>query len=239
MKKHFLKALLILFCYQSQSQTKVTKLVYDVKNEIIGDSVFNGVNKSVLLDKLKSEGSIPSDTINYFYNKKGDFVSFSSYNNIDFINTYINKDKLIYLFIGNLNIITAIDVSIDLEEKQGSKPLIKLLDTKETIGDYECSIVEIKWKLGIYRYYFSDKILRIDPNLFKNYNYDQWFNYLKISKSLPIKIEKEINNLLKTTLTLNSYNEQVIDDSVFLLPQMKEDKELGKMYLNKKIFILK
>lgn len=240
MKKHILINFIFLICLQSYCQsTPVTLLKYVVKNEIIGDSLINGISKLQLMNKIINEGNMPSDTLTVFYNKKGDYVSISKNNNVNFINTFINKEKLIYQIKDDINIVTAIDVTIDLEEKLGQKPAIKLLEKTEQIEEFKCSVVEVKWKFGTYRYYFSNGILSIDPQLFKNYNYDQWFNFLKISKALPLKIEKEINGFCKTTYTFEVFDEKAeIDNSVFEIPKMKLNKELSKMYPNKKIFIV-
>jgi hypothetical protein len=240
MKKHILRIFIFLICLQSYCQsTPVTLLKYVVKNEIKGDSLINGISKLQLMNKMINEGNMPSDTLTVFYNKKGDYVSISKNKNINFINTFINKEKLIYQIKDDLNIVMAIDVTIDLEEKLGHKPSIKLLEKTEQIEAFKCSVIEVKWKSGVYRYYFSNEILAIDPQLFKDYNYDQWFNYLKISKALPLKIEKEINDFCKTTYTLETYDEKAeIDNSIFEIPKMKLNKELSKMYPNKKIFIV-
>ena len=232
--------LIILNYYSGYSQNKGIILIYNVKNEILGDSLINGVSKKVIIQKLIKDGTIPNDTVTCIYNKKGDYVSVSKYNGINYIDTYLSKDKLIYKIIADLPIVKAIDVTIDLEEKLGNKPLVTLLEKKETVNDYLCSVIEVKWKTGTYRYYYSDKILKIDYKIYENFNYDQWYNYLKIAGSLPIKIEKEINNLCKTTYIMNfNVEDSKIDNSIFKLPKMKLDKELSELYPNKKIFIVK
>ncbi len=239
MKKIFLCCLILLNYYLSYSQNKGIIIKYSVKNEILGDSLINGINKKVIIQKLIKDGIIPYDSITCIYNKKGDYVSVSNFNNINYVDSYSSKDKLIYKLIANSPIVNAIDVTIDLEEKLGNKPLVNLLEKKETVNDYLCSIIEIKWKTGTYRYYFSDKILKVNYQIYNNFNYDQWFNYLKIAGSLPIKIEKEINNMCKTTYVMNYYvEESTIDNSIFKIPKMKLDKELSQIYPNKKIFII-
>jgi hypothetical protein len=237
--KKIIVFLVFLLAFKGNAQSFEGKLEYIVSTEILGDGMVQGISKNKLIEKLKSQGEIPVDTLTYIYSAKGDFVSISKYGDIDMITNYIKKDNLLYHFVGDLNIVSAIDVTIDLEEKLGNPPVVTKTDKKEKIGDLECSVVEVKWKTGTYRYYFSDTILKVDPELFKAYNYDQFYEFLKISKSLPVKIEKITKDFYKSTYLLHSYTPQKIDKAVFTIPRMKEDKAMSNIYKNKKIFIIK
>lgn len=231
---------IVLFFYgYSYSQSFEGRLVYQIDYSILGDSLLGGISKNLLLENLKLEGNIPTDTITYLYSSKGNYVSVSRYNNVEFINTYLKKHNLIYTFTGDLSIVTAIDTSIDLEEKNGNKPIIEILDIKEKIGKYECSIVQVRWKAGTYKYYFYEGLLKVNPELFKDYKYDQFYEFLKISKSLPLKIEKQINDFYSITYKLYYYNEEKINYNIFDIPKMEEEKELSEMYPNKRIFVIK
>ena len=237
--KNIIVFFILMFAFEVNSQSFEGKLEYFVNTEIIGDTLVQNISKNKLIEKLKSQGEIPIDTLTYIYSSKGDFVSISKYGSKDIISNYIKKNNLLYTFIGDFNIVSAIDVTIDLEEKLGNPPSAKKINEKEKIGDLECYIVEVKWKTGIYRYYFSDSILKIDPELFKDYNYDQFYAFLRISNALPIKIEKLTNNFFKSTYLLHSYTPQKIDKVIFSIPKMREDRTMSNMYINKKIFIIK
>lgn len=78
--------------------------------------------------------------------------------------------------------------------------------------------------------------MKIDSQLYLGYQHDQWYNYLKISGVLPIAIEKQVNNLYKVTYVLGKYLYYEPDESMFELPEMKEEKSFSN--INKKIFIL-
>lgn len=223
--------LLLFLNFYSQS-TFEGRLTYYVKNEYLGNE-----EKRNNFKKLIEDATIPSDSIIVFYSKRGDVLSMYKKEDAYYLEKYNPKTNYLY-FINPyiLNFITAIDVRYDLEETLGSKPMIKLLEEKEYIGDIECSIVEVQWKTGKYRYFFSKDYLKINPEIYINYNYDQWYNYLSISKSLPIKIEKVINNFYRTTFVLHSFSEMDIDDSIFNLPKLKKNKTLSKLYINKVVF---
>lgn len=237
--KKIIVFLVLILVLKGNAQSFEGKVEYVVITEILGDSLFQGVSKKELVEKLKSQGEIPIDTLNYIYSEKGDFVSIWKYGDIDMISNYIKKDNLLYNFVGDLNVVSAIDVTIDLEEKLGNPPVLKKLNHKEKVGDLECSIVEVRWKTGTYIYYFSNTILQVDSELFRGYNYDQFYEFLKISNSLPIKIEKITKDFFKTTYMLNSYTKQKVDKTIFTIPKMKEEKTMSSMYKNKKFFIIK
>lgn len=237
--KKIIVFLVLILVLKGNAQSFEGKVEYVVSTEILGDSLLHGVSKKKLVEKLISQGEIPIDTLNYIYSEKGDFVSIWKYGNIDMISNYIKKDNLLYNFVGDLNIVSAIDVTIDLEEKLGNPPILKELEQKEKVGNLECSIVEVRWKMGTYRYYFSNSLLKVDSELFKGYNYDQFYEFLKISNSLPVKIEKITKDFFKSTYLLHSYTTKKVDKSVFTIPKMKEDKMMRGMYQNKKIFIIK
>lgn len=217
--KKIIVFLVLILVLKGNAQSFEGKVEYVVSTEILGDSLLHGVSKKKLVDKLISQGEIPIDTLNYIYSEKGDFVSIWKYGNIDMISNYIKKDNLLYNFVGDLNVVSAIDVTIDLEEKLGNSPVLKELGQKEKVGTLECSIVEVRWKMGTYRYYFSNSILKVDSELFKGYNYDQFYEFLKISNSLPVKIEKITNDFFKSTYLLHSYNTKKVDKSIFTIPK--------------------
>lgn len=234
--------ILYFFCFfalQINSQSFEGKLEYVVNTTTLGDTLINGISKNNLIENLKKQGEIPVDTITYMYTSKGNFLNIYKYKDIGIINTYLQKNNLLYRFVDNSNIVSAIDVSIDLEEILGNKPIITKKEKKEMVGEINCSIVEVAWKTGVYRYHYAEGLLSINPDLFKNYRYDQFYEFLKISHSLPIKIEKQVYSFYKSVYDLKAYNNEYIDQELFVLPKMKENKELSSMQSNKKIFIIK
>ncbi|MCB9201778.1 MAG: hypothetical protein H6604_01845 [Flavobacteriales bacterium] len=199
---------------------------YSVTTEVLGDSLRN----TKLINQLIIDGIIHKDSVSYFYSNSGNYKINYTLHNKKIPSYYIKSDKMLYSFIGD-NIVTGLDITIDLEQKLGNKPKIKLLDYKQKIGNYDCSIVEIIWKTGVYRYYFSKGIMKIDKDNYKNYNYNQWYSYLNISNSLPIRVEHEINGFYKTTYTLDYFKNKNIPNSIFKLPKMTELKELKDIYI--------
>ncbi len=236
--KNFIFILICLLSCKINSQSFEGRLEYLVNSDIVGDSIFNGLEKKDLINKSIKEGKIPNDTLTYFYSKSGNFLSMSNNEGVDFITIYLQKNNLIYQFAGESNFVSVVNASIDLEEQLGTAPEMRILEEKEQIGDFNCSIVEVRWKSGVYKYYYSNDILKINPELYKDYNYDQFYQFLKIANSLPLKIEKQINNFYKTTYILYSYTDEKVNEKIFNIPKMKENKELSKVFLNKKIFVI-
>jgi hypothetical protein len=67
----------------------------------------------------------------------------------------------------------------------------------------------------------------VDPSLYSNHVYDGWYEFLKISKSLPIKIVKIANGMMTVTATLITSKNESIDDKLFIVPTLISDKDLN------------
>ena len=234
MTKIFVQTMFLTFCTMNLfSQSFEGTLRYKINVETLDDYLSEEIGD--IEDMIEKE-----DTITFLYSKRGDYVSVKR--NEDNINwdVYINKDKVLYSLSDDSEIITALDVGIDLEEKLfGIKPSIKLLEKKHKYEEFECNIVEVEWKTGIYRYFYDSLYFKVDdPDIYKGYNYDQWYNYLKISKSLPVIIEKESGGFLKVTYSLIQYSDKKFNDELLTLPKMKEVEEMKNFYPNKRIFYM-
>lgn len=55
----------------------------------------------------------------------------------------------------------------------------------EVLG-HKCDELILTCNSGVQKYYFNEK-LAVDVSLFKNHLYSNWYEYLKIAKSLPLK----------------------------------------------------
>ena len=156
---------------------------------------------------------------------------------------YKQKRNRLYSFQdGEASDICAVtDPSIDLEfQMTGNKPKLEKPDTLVELNGMKCQIVRIQWKTGTYDYYYIDSFLRADPVLFENHIYDGWADFLKISKSLPIKIVKSVKGLATISLTLIRYTKETIAPELFEIPDLIEDKDLNQIRVsNREIMRIK
>lgn len=126
-----------------------------------------------------------------------------------------------------LDLVSAILANVDLElKKTGTLPKIEIQDTEEIILSQKCKKVVVTWKSGIYEYYYNSEFLKMDSSLYSNHIYDMWFEFLKISNALPLKIVKKMNGLMTITMTLIEVKEHSVNDRRFKLPKLKPHEEL-------------
>jgi hypothetical protein len=127
-------------------------------------------------------------------------------------------------------ICSVINASIDTEFAYTNKmPSVTKLDTSVTINNIKCNIVRVKWKSGTYDYYYNSAMLMVNPDFYTNHIYDGWYEFLKISKSLPIKIVKIANGMMTVTQTLITTKKDLIDDKLFQVPNLVSDKDLNSI----------
>ena len=184
-----------------------------------------GLTKEILMKKMEEENSF-SSKINYCY-KEGNYLIKMSDNGTS--SKYIGEKNTIYTREKDDDLIVAIDASIDLENQMfGTTPKIEKKETDVIILDKKCNKVVVTWKTGVYEYYYNSDFLKMDSNLYKNHKYDMWFEYLKISNALPLRIVKKTAGMMTLTMDLIDLKEHNIDITEFDLPKMKLDKKMSK-----------
>lgn len=100
---------------------------------------------------------------------------------------YVNKDNKLYSKMANSETLLWNDGLVNADEVL--KVEVKK-DVTEILG-YKCDELVFILKDGTERYFFNLKLF-IDPALFANHKLGNWYKFLSISKSLPLKsiIEK-------------------------------------------------
>jgi len=222
---------LLLFCttWLSQAQSFEGTLVYKAEYEISVSEKMkaNGITAEKIIDRMKSDGSY-IDTIRSTY-KQGNYRTDMNAHPPTWA-VYRNDANKLYTFQDGeaKDICTVADMAIDLEFKlTGNKPVIAKLDTTATVGDIPCEVVRVKWKSGSYDYYFNKTKNPVDPAPYAKHVYDGWAGYLSISKALPLKIIKRAGKLSVVTMTLISQKGGPVDDALFKIPKLVEDKDLN------------
>ena len=169
-------------------------------------------NKNIMSDSLweARTKSIQNNKIFEYYYKK------DNYKNIikgEGIQVYNPKTNIIYNYkIGKdtvFNNILKANKSID-----PIKEVIRSKDTKVILG-YECEKIILKSKLAETTYYYS-KSLKIPAKNFENHHYGNWYEYLKETNSLPLKIIIK-NNILLLEMTAINVDRKELPSSDFKL----------------------
>jgi len=204
-------------------------LTYFVDFKVSQKMLDMGITKEMLKSKIESDGTW-ADTIKTTY-KNGFYKQLNLSTDNSWVIYRSDSNKLYAFQEGEASdICTVTDASIDLENKMtGKMPTVTLLDTLIRHQEFELKMVQVKWKTGTYYYLYDKNHFKTNPDSFKGHIYDGFYEFLKLSKSLPIMIIKEISGMMTTTISLIDSSEKKIDDSFFQIPELIEDEELNSL----------
>lgn len=228
MKRILFGILTILTCSLSYGQSFEGKLTYSVEFDIKSQK-FGGfeITKEQVIEKMKSNGE--------FFNKI--FVTLKQGNYIKEDNSssekriiYKSDVNKIYTFQKDFEyeVITDADkynaYNLDFKE-----PKIEEVDSLKSINGFDCKLLKLSWdKLGEEYYFYNSEIARIDPELFKNHNYEFFNTVVGKTNSYPLEIVKIVSNLISIKMTLVSISEEEISDDLFDIEKIKAKKYSSK-----------
>ena len=205
------------------------KLTYSVDFKVSQKMLNMGMTKEILKSKMQSNGSW-TDTIKTSY-KDGFYKQL----NLSTVNSWLiyrpDSNKLYTFQDGeDYNMCIVNEASIDLEHTMtGNMPVVTLLDTIVKYKEYELKMVEVKWQSGTYFYLYSKNHFKTNPEQFNGHIYDGFYEFLKISKALPIMTIKEVGKMMTITISLVKSKEDKISDLLFQIPKLEEDEELNSL----------
>lgn len=145
-----------------------------------------------------------------FYVKGGDYKSIT--NGTFQWTQYINKDNKVYVKILDNETIYWNDAL-----KQDEKILtIEVHKNAAEVLGYKCDEVVITTESGTSKFYFNS-IASVDPKLFTNHKFGNWFDYLNVANAWPLKIVIDSDKFsLESVAT--EIKEMKLDSKSFLLP---------------------
>ncbi|UOQ74455.1 hypothetical protein [Hymenobacter cellulosilyticus] len=85
-----------------------------------------------------------------------------------------------------------------------------------TILGYKCDELTLTCKSGVQKYYFSSK-QAIDPKLYENHKYGNWYDILKNTKALPLKLVVDTPQFSMESVA-TEVKAMKLEDSFFALP---------------------
>jgi hypothetical protein len=206
MKKIFTIALTILTAATVFGQTFEGKITY--RNSF----------KSKLPNMKDDQFNSMMGTKQEYYIKGGDYKSvmngtFSQWQ------LFINKDNKLYNKMSNSEIILWDDGSINSD----SIISVKLNKGVTEILGYKCDELILTCKSGTQKYYFNSK-LGVDSKLFSNHKFGNWYDYLKQTNALPLKMIID-NQQFTMESVATEVKPMKLDDKEFQLP---ENSKTGK-----------
>ncbi|WP_235954573.1 hypothetical protein [Cyclobacterium salsum] len=144
--------------------------------------------------------------------KIGDYKS-SSNGSLFQRQLYINKNNKLYNKMSNSETVYWNDANINPD----SIINIELNEDVTEILGYKCDEVVLYCLSGVQKYYYNQEI-GVDISLFKNHLFGNWYDFLKVSKSLPLKsiIENQQFTLVSVATEIK---EMKLDKQEFQLPE--------------------
>ncbi|MBK8052026.1 MAG: hypothetical protein IPK35_01765 [Saprospiraceae bacterium] len=190
-------AIIAIIVYGQTFEGKITyQNSYKSKLPNVQDQQFNSMMGTVQ-EYIIKEG-------NYKSSFNGTLIKWQLYINKDnkLYNKIANSETILWN-VGNINPDSVISVEIN-------KGVVDILG-------YKCDEVKMNCKSGVQKYYFNQKI-GVDIALFKNHFYGNWYEYLNVSQSLPLKsiIDTQQFNLVSEAISLQ---EMKLDAKEFQLPE--------------------
>lgn len=167
--KHIITILLTVLSSIASGQSFEGKIIYQVhyksKHPNVQDQQFNSMMGTVQEFLIKGP--------DYKYSSNGSIFQWQLYN---------SKANKLYKKMTNSDFIQWNDAGTN-SDKVISVVLNK--GVAEILG-YKCNEVVLTCKSGVQKYYFNEKFA-VDISLFKNHLYGNWYEFLKVSQSLPLK----------------------------------------------------
>jgi hypothetical protein len=125
---------------------------------------------------------------------------------------YINSDNKLYSKMSNSETILWNDGAVNAD----SVLKVELNKGVTEILGYKCDELVLTCKSGLQKYYFNSK-LGVDISFYSKHLYGNWYDYLKLAKSLPLKSVIETQQFTLTSIA-TEVKEMKIDEKELQLP---------------------
>ena len=132
---------------------------------------------------------------------------------------YLSKDNKLYTEFQDGNIMYWSDAS----ENKDSVISFKVKKNALRILNYDCDELILYTKKGKHVYDFAPQ-LAVDPSLYLNHKFGNWYDYLRVAKAIPLRMEIEQDQVIITS-EATTVRPMKLSDDFFALPA---DVELVK-----------
>jgi hypothetical protein len=147
-----------------------------------GKIIYANAYKSKMPSVTDEQFTAMMGTTQEYYIKDGDYKSINNGSLVQW-QLYVNSDNKLYTKTTNTEVLLWNDGAVNADE------VIKAELNKgvtEILG-YKCDELILTCKTGVEKFYFSTA-LGINPELFTNHKYGNWFEFVSRAKSLPLKM---------------------------------------------------
>jgi hypothetical protein len=189
----------VLFSVTSFAQTFEGKITYKNKYKSKAPSVTDAQLTSMMGGKYE------------YYIKNGDYKSTTNGLLLQW-QVYVNKDNKLYNKMSSSEALLWNDCGVNTDSILN----VELHEGVTEIIGYTCDELVFTCKSGVQKYYFSKKI-SVDPKLFVNHKYFNWYEFVSRSNALPLKAIVD-NNQFTWESVAQEVQEMKLETAFFQLP---------------------
>lgn len=172
---------------------------------------YNNVYKSKMPNVSDEQFNAMMGSQQEYFIKSGDYKSVANGSFFQW-QLYVNKDNRLYDKMANSETLLWNDAAVNADEVMKAE----VNKNVTNILGYTCDELVLTCKSGIQKYYFSSK-LAVDPQLFINHKFGNWYDFLSRSKSLPLKMVVD-NGQFTLESTATEVKEMKLEQPLFDLP---------------------
>lgn len=185
-----------------------------------GEIVYSNAYKSKSQQVTDEQWNLMLGTTQRYITQNGNYKSITNGKLLQW-QLYINKENKLYNKMSNTEIIYWNDGSVQGDE------IVKVEINKnvEKVLNLLCDEVILFCKSGVQKYYFNST-LSIDPNIFINHKFGNWYDYLSKSNSFPLKMIVENNQFIITSIATEIIPKNIEDEVFNLPPNVKTEKSM-------------
>lgn len=185
-----------------------------------GMIVYKNSMKSKIPNITDEQLSAVSGTAQHYYIKGGNYKSVTN-GTYALWQLFRAKESKLYSKTAVSDTIFWTDVSVN----DDSIVKVELVNNAAEIIGYKCDLLILSCKSGLQKYYFNARIA-VDPKLFVNHKYGNWYEFLKLSKALPLKMVIETNQFIMESVA-TEVKAAKVDDKEFQIPPGTITKEMS------------
>lgn len=164
------------------------------------------------MKKYKEEGGL--NTLKYFY-KNQNYISQVSFGKAKGYQLYSSRKNALYSW-NSEDTKTAKRINANKSNDKFTE-IIKTNETQTILG-IECKMALVKSELSEMQIWYNENHFKMNSSHYKNHYYGHWNEILKAIQCLPLKIKIPGS----TTQVATSFNEEPVNDDMFLLPKFKK-----------------
>jgi hypothetical protein len=147
-----------------------------------------------------------------FYNAQGDYLN-ALQGGMVRMQYYIQAENQLYILMSQSDTLYRKDAQLNSD----TAIRFEMREDVEVVNGMMCDEIVVESPQNKITYYFNDKYA-MNPELYKNHNFGNWYYAISRAKALPLKTVIETPQFILTG-TVIEVKEEKIDDNIFSRPK--------------------